>query len=42
MRKFDVYISITAFVRSDSELCRYVTDVTEEVKRVETRRIVCA
>jgi len=42
MRKFDVYISITAFVRSDSELCRYVTDVTEEVKRVETKRIVCA
>ena len=42
MRKFDVYISITAFVRSDSELCRYVTDVKEEVRRVETKRIVCA
>ena len=40
---FEVKISISAYVKSDSPLCRVVvTGVTERIVREETREIVCA
>ena len=40
---FTIHVSIYAYVKSDSPLCRIVvTGVTERVVREETKQIVCA
>jgi hypothetical protein len=35
-------VRISAYVKADSDACRYEVDVVEEVVRKETKRIVCA
>lgn len=35
-------VRISAFVKADSDACRYEVKITEEVVRKETKRIVCA
>ncbi|MCH9834627.1 hypothetical protein K0U83_03150 [bacterium] len=40
---FEISVSVYAYVKSDSPLCRIVvTGVTEEIVRKETKQIVCA
>ena len=40
---FTIYVTVMAYVKSDSPLCRIVvTGVTEEVVRKEVKQIVCA
>lgn len=39
---FDVSVRISAYVKADSDACRYEVNITEEVVRKETKRIVCA
>jgi hypothetical protein len=35
-------VRISAYVKADSDACRYEVNITEEVVRKETKRIVCA
>jgi hypothetical protein len=35
-------VRISAYVKADSDACRYEVDVVEEIVRKETKRIVCA
>ena len=39
---FSIFLRIGAYVKPDSDACRYEMDVVEEVVRKETKRIVCA